>query len=40
MLDQNIFAVKEDLVSDLIFDVSAREVHYHPLNPAAVWEVY
>jgi hypothetical protein len=40
MLDQNIFAVKEELVSGLIFEVGAREVHYHPFNPAAVWESY
>ncbi|MET0463417.1 MAG: hypothetical protein ABW007_09685 [Chitinophagaceae bacterium] len=40
MHDQNIFAVKQELVKDLIFDVSAREVHYHPLNAAAVWERY
>lgn len=40
MHNQNIFAVKTELVKGLIFTVPAVQVQYHPNNPSAVWEVY
>jgi len=40
MLNQNIFALKKELVEGLSFDVYATQVGYHPHNHYAVWETY
>lgn len=40
MLNQNIFAVKNELVRGLIFNVAANQVWYHPENVHAIWETY
>jgi len=40
MHNQNIFALKNELVKGFVFDVSAVQVQYHPENPQALWEVY
>jgi hypothetical protein len=40
MLNQNIFAVKKELVKGLIFDITATQVWYHPENLNAIWETY
>ena len=40
MLNQNIFAVKKELVKGLVFEVNASRVPYHPHNPHAIWESY
>jgi hypothetical protein len=40
MLNQNIFALKKNLVEGLMFRVTAMPVQYHPENTKAIWEVY
>lgn len=40
MLNQNIFAVKKELVRGLLFNVTASQVWYHPQNIHAIWETY
>ncbi len=40
MLNQNIFAVKKELVLGLVFTVTANKVNYHPENLNAIWETY
>ena len=40
MGNQNIFAVKKDLVKGLIFNVTANRVQYHPESSNAIWETY
>lgn len=40
MLNQNIFALKKELVYGLRFPVTAIQVQYHPENVNAIWETY
>ena len=40
MGNQNIFAVREDLVRGLVFQVGATQMASHPENPWAIWEAY
>jgi len=39
-VNQNLFALQEELIKGLIFNVTATEVHYHPENPNVDWETY
>lgn len=40
MDNQNLFALKEDIVKGMIFNVTATQARYHPENHNAIWEFY